>query len=152
MRFHVDVAVLGASNAFVVDWCWLLCHRLYLVGCVHKCFSQVCFFALVVVHFQWRFTSAFGCRLCSTSFPGGHQVDGLPPASSRRETSHARLYSHELEFAHSGVSVHSFSVEDDPRGSNILDDSKWSKMEDHEIDSGSFQACVGVTRDTFELY
>ena len=31
---------------------------------------------------QCLVTLAFGCGLCSSSFPGGHQVDGLPPASS----------------------------------------------------------------------
>ena len=34
------------------------------------------------LHLQWLFTMACGCGLCSASFPGGHQVDGLPPASS----------------------------------------------------------------------
>ena len=31
---------------------------------------------------------ACGYGLCSTSFPGGHQVDGLPPASSRQGPEH----------------------------------------------------------------
>ena len=28
----------------------------------------------------WCVTAPRGCLLCSTSFPGGNQVDGLPPA------------------------------------------------------------------------
>ena len=50
------------------------------------------------------------------------------------------------------MSVHTFSVEDDPRGSNIFDDPKWTRIDDHEIDPGSFQACVEVTGDLLELY
>ena len=50
-----------------VFWCYL-----------RGCFQRLC---LTCAH-QWLFTMAFGCGLCSTSFPGGHQVDGLPPASS----------------------------------------------------------------------
>ena len=34
------------------------------------------------LHCQRIFTMVCGSGLCSTSFPGGHQVDGLPPASS----------------------------------------------------------------------
>ena len=30
----------------------------------------------------WFLTSPCGCWLCSTSLPGGNQVDGLPPAPS----------------------------------------------------------------------
>ena len=30
----------------------------------------------------WFLTSPCVCWLCSTSLPGGHQVDGLPPAPS----------------------------------------------------------------------
>ena len=42
------------------------------------CFQMFCFYS---AH-QWLVTLVFGCGSCSTSFPGGHQVDGLPPASS----------------------------------------------------------------------
>ena len=48
-----------------------------LTNVIGGCFQMFC---LCSAH-QWLVTLAFGCGLCSTSFPGGHQVDGLPPAS-----------------------------------------------------------------------
>ena len=42
------------------------------------CFQMFCLYS---VH-HWLVTLVFGCGLCSTSFPGGHQVDSLPPASN----------------------------------------------------------------------
>ena len=65
---------------------------------------------------------------------------------------HAILYVYELEFVPSGVSVTISYVEDDPQGSNIFDDPKSSRSDVCEIASGSFMACVGVTRVTSEWY
>ena len=73
------------------------------------------------------------------------------PLSDRDETLHARLYSYELEFVPSGVSVVTFSWRTPCRG-GLFCDPKWSEIVDHEIDSGSFQACAGVTRDISERY
>ena len=80
--------------AFIGVSMWILCY-----SCVVVCVSKfVCGATCVILlgvfrslvgqfffgclHLQWLFTMACGCGLCSTSFPGGHQVDGLPPASS----------------------------------------------------------------------
>ena len=72
---------------FQVQLCWCcldVVSLMLLVGAFHFC--------LYSAH-QWLVTLAFGCGLCSTSFSGGHQVDGLPPASSfaRRPLLSAKL-------------------------------------------------------------
>ena len=58
---------------FLASFC-LLCHISYLVGCVQK----FCWWILVLdsLHLQRLFTMSCGCWLGSTSFSGGHQVDG----------------------------------------------------------------------------
>ena len=58
----------------------LWCHICYFVGCFQKFGWQLLVFDSL--HCQRIFTMVCGSGLCSTSFPGGHQVDGLPPASS----------------------------------------------------------------------
>ena len=59
----------GSRCKFIgVVWTWL-------TNVIGGCFQMFCLYS---AH-QWPVTLAFGCGLCSTSFSGGHQVDGLQP-------------------------------------------------------------------------
>ena len=81
LMFHVSRRELLATIMFflLASFC-LWCRICYLVGCVHTfCWSVLVLYSL---YRRRLFTMACGCGLCSTSFPGGHQVDSLPPASS----------------------------------------------------------------------
>ena len=50
-------------------------------------YAGMCYVMLWFVPSFWFVTASCGCWLCSTSLPGGNQVDGLPPAPSN---THAR--------------------------------------------------------------
>ena len=62
---------------------------LHALSCCMR--SKVWLVSLVLdsLHLQRLFTMSCGCWLGSTSFSGGHQVDGLPPASSHHRVPYA---------------------------------------------------------------
>ena len=88
-QFHsVLVSKSSNSNAFKVNF-WILCVYMQL----SSVFGTICIensFVWTKVDFQKFFNlKSFTvivcccfCFICSTSLPGGNQVDGLPPASS----------------------------------------------------------------------
>ena len=79
---------------FVFLCAWLPCLDLawvLRVACFHSCVRRLLWRVLLVVLSSFLCRSAVGIgsvccgiyvRLCSTSHPGGNQVDGLPPAPS----------------------------------------------------------------------
>ena len=80
--------VLGCVAARVVFWIVFVLSCLVLFVYSHAClFAMVCICLCVVrfgVHVFAVFVLEKIIKICSTSPPGGNQVDGLPPASSFR--------------------------------------------------------------------
>ena len=134
-----------------------------------------------VVVFLGNFDHSWRSQSCSTSSPGGNQVDGLPPAARTgagvigqrvaQDKSISRnpiygsssgslwsiavrlcmqFYIHMNLYLYQAACLYLHSTWRTPCRGALFGDPKWSEIDDKEIDSGSFQACVGVTRDTSE--
>ena len=70
---RLSAYLLGFLSSAVVSW-----SLLFSPGCVLLC--VLCVFACLFFFACLFSSSALWCVWCSTSLPGGNQVDGLPPA------------------------------------------------------------------------